>query len=441
MASPDAVAGDPARRPELPWPEWAWSHWVWEDESTQESALALVDGYLERDIPVGAIIIDSPWETAYGSLEWDPERFPDPRAMIARLHEQGVRVMVWIVPVVNVDTQPLYSEGCEEGFFMQRGPDGAPARFEWWKGTGSLIDLWNPRALAWWRGRLDRVLDLGVDGWKCDAAEYNAYLHGAAYSPGLGKKASRLEYSRAYTGGLFRYTRERLGDDRIITARPIDNYGFRIGGDLVAFSERSLNRAGWVGDQDATFRGLRAALDNMYCSAEYGYLAFGSDIGGYREDDRHVHGRSKELFLRWAQLGAFCPVMENGGGGEHRPWAFDEQACEIYRGLVERHLELGPYLREQAALAFSEGRSVMGFLDRETYRFTLGSDLFVAPILEPGTRHEVAFPQGADWIWLYGAHERFEGGQRLEFEFPLATYPAYVRAGSGLEREWLPDRE
>ena len=45
----------------LPFPAWSFEHWVWEDESTQESAEALVAGYLERDIPVGAIIIDSPF--------------------------------------------------------------------------------------------------------------------------------------------------------------------------------------------------------------------------------------------------------------------------------------------------------------------------------------------------------------------------------------------
>ena len=60
--------------PPPPWPEWAFHHWVWEDESTQESALALVNGYLDRDIPVGAIIIDSPWETGYNTClnaQWD----------------------------------------------------------------------------------------------------------------------------------------------------------------------------------------------------------------------------------------------------------------------------------------------------------------------------------------------------------------------------------
>ena len=61
-----------------------------------------------------------------------------------------------------------------------------------------------------------------------------------------------------------------------------------------------------------------------------GYANFGSDIGGYRSGNGTL-GRSKELFIRWAQLGAFSPLMENGGNKEHRPWAFDDETLEIYK--------------------------------------------------------------------------------------------------------------
>ena len=43
-----------------PWPKWIFTPWIWEDEGTSTSAKAIVDDYLAHDIPVGAIIIDSP---------------------------------------------------------------------------------------------------------------------------------------------------------------------------------------------------------------------------------------------------------------------------------------------------------------------------------------------------------------------------------------------
>jgi alpha-glucosidase len=49
------------------------------------------------------------------------------------------------------------------------------------------------------------------------------------------------------------------------------------------------------------------------------------------------------LFIRWAQLGAFSPLMENGGNKEHRPWMFDDETLQIYRNFVKIHMSLKPY--------------------------------------------------------------------------------------------------
>jgi alpha-glucosidase (family GH31 glycosyl hydrolase) len=439
---PDAAevsAAAAARSPDaFEVPDWAWSHWVWEDESTQQSALALVDGYLERDIPVTGVIIDSPWATGYNTFEWDAALFPRPQEMIDEFHRKGVRVLLWIVPVVNAGVEPMYSEARERGFFMQRDDSGVPAVFRWWKGEGSLLDLWNTDAVAWWKSKMDTVLAMGIDGWKLDGAEFNAYLAGVDTSPALGAKVKRLTYSHAYARLFYDYSREKLGHDRIISMRPIDSYGLNIGGDVVASGSPEINWAAWVGDQDATFSGLRAALLNIHHSAEYGYLAMGSDIGGYREEDSEPHQRKKELFLRWAQVAAFHPVMENGGGGEHRPWIFDEETEAIYRAFVKLHLRLVPYMKERAKAARAERRSLLSFQDKQTFAFLLGDDVFVAPILGEGGTLSVTFPVGGEWRWLFGDHATHGGGVTETLSFTLGTFPAFVRAGSPLAATLLP---
>lgn len=55
----------------------------------------------------------------------------------------------------------------------------------------------------------------------------------------------------------------------------------------------------------------------MFYSANQNFVNFGSDIGGYRTDDSPL-GRPRDSFIRWTQLGALVPLMENGGNGEHR---------------------------------------------------------------------------------------------------------------------------
>ncbi len=414
---------------DLPWPQWVFEHWVWEDESTQESALQIVDDYLARDIPVSAIIIDSPWETGYNTFEWDTALFPDAQAMIDSFHSRDVKVLLWITGIINIDEGAIYEEARDSGYFMKTLPfDSDPAVINWWKGDGSLIDWFNPEAVAWWKGLMDNMLDMGIDGWKCDGTDFSAIQ--TPWSDGAGSFVSRLDYSHAYYQIHFDYTREVLGDDRVIHARPIDNYGLAdLGGEQVSFSPVPTGFAAWVGDQDATFEGMVWALNNMYHSYEMGYLSFGSDIGGYRENDLFpINNRSKELFIRWAQLGTFSGLMENGGGGEHRPWMFDQETEGIYRELVETRYEtLVPYLMTYSEQYFNNGQSLMQFFNKDDYSYMLGPDIFVAPLLEEGTSITVNFPVGYEWIYSYDNTQIYTGGTTHALNVPYSEYPVFLK--------------
>ena len=83
-------------------PAWAFTPWVWEDSvNTQEAAVRLVTLYKQHHIPVGSIIIDSPWSTAYNNFEWDKNRYPEPEKMIQWMHDNGVRVLMWLTGFIN----------------------------------------------------------------------------------------------------------------------------------------------------------------------------------------------------------------------------------------------------------------------------------------------------------------------------------------------------
>jgi len=417
-AGPSTVP--PVNHPAPLWPEWALRHWVWEDESTQESALALVRDYLEHDLPVGAIIIDSPWATGYNTFEFDPDKYPDPQAMIDEIHDLGARVMLWTTPNMNVDS-PLYQEGYDNGYYVSDG-----RTYEWWKGEGSLIDYWNPDARDWWHGLLDPILDLGIDGWKCDGSEFYVYLW-LGVNTFAGHKTP-AEYQAAYYTDFFTYTRERLGRDRLITARPVDSYGVPMWGP--SFAPRQVNFAGWVGDQDPTWFGLNAALTNMFFSGLRGYVNFGSDIGAYRDDGL----RDEEVFARWVQLGALSPVMENGGAGEHRPWMYSEEFQEIYRAFVTLHHAMIPYLYSQGAQYYDDGLSVYRPLNKFNWHHLLGDYLLAAPIAEAGGDKKVLFPDG---VWIdYFTGEKYTGPAAVELTFPLDRCPLYVREGAIIPMDW-----
>jgi alpha-D-xyloside xylohydrolase len=442
--NPPGTNGSPTNNPPFvndprsPLPDWGFEHWVWEDESTQDSVMALVNDYQAHDIPVGAVIIDSPWATGYNTFEFDKTRFPDAKKMIDDLHAKKVKVMLWVVPAINTDVTPLYTQAKDKSYFMEKVPFSGPGIVDWWKGKGSLIDYFSPSAVSFWHSRVDAALALGIDGWKCDGLDIS--VQDAPFSRGKAGLISRRAYGDAYYRDFYEYTRSKLGNDRIITGRPIDTYGYDT--DLVGttaldqamFAPRDVNLAGWVGDQDATFPGLKAALLNMYFSAREAYLAFGSDIGGYREDDTaRPLMRTKQVLIRWAQLGALSPIMENGGAGEHRPWMFDLETTNIYRRFTKLHHALIPYLASEAGKAWPEKKSMMTFFDKADLRFLLGSDLFVAPMLEDANTRVVTFPPGAsEWTYIFDKSKTFAGGSMTTLNVPIDQYPVFVKKGSVL---------
>jgi len=101
-------------------PKWVFEPWVWEDNiNTQESTWELVKGYQDRNIPVGGVIIDSPWQTGYNTFEFDQERYPEPEKLISDLKNVDVHTILWTTSVV-VPNSPNYDFACDNGYFIRK---------------------------------------------------------------------------------------------------------------------------------------------------------------------------------------------------------------------------------------------------------------------------------------------------------------------------------
>jgi len=172
-------------------------------------------------------------------------------------------------------------------------------------------------------------------------------------------------------------------------------------------------------------------MTKMILSAQHGYMNFGSDIGGYRGGNRTV-----ELFSRWFQLGAFMPLMENGGNDEHRPWMFDKPGettvVDTYRTFATIHTNLIPYLLTTGTIAYESGNSSISPIDAGTsYDYMLGTDIFVSPLIEKDDSNPtVNFPDGNSWVSWVNHSQVFDGGSSVKFPCPLTTFPAFYRSGA-----------
>ncbi len=457
-----------------PYHRWAHEHWVWNKNtaSTQVNVTQLVDDYEKYDIKFGGVNIDSTWASYYNNFQPSEEKFPDFQELVSYIHGKGKRVIMWATSMVNTDN-PDWQMAVDKKFLI-RNKKGEVKPMKWWKGEGGLLDYSNPEARDWWHSLMDRVLVLpngdGIDGFKCDSTdpfilEYMAGPGGAALGYNDVPYESYPQYADYYYGDFFNHTRARRGDAGLIMSRPVDCLSDEPSRLCMDQSPKYVMTSGWVGDDDATMAGLRGCARKIIYSAWDGYANFGCDIGGYRDQAGQSLADRKEMFIRSTQFNAFLPLMENGGGGEHRPWMIDPSDKEIiplYRDLVNQHTRLSPYLHTigTRALLSTDSSSVIPIAvnseDRQrkrskrtystpsTYSYQLGQDILVHPPLyalgekEAGvdvSLVEMQFPgdENTRWIdWWHPADEKLShvGGTKHRRLVPLVEYPVYVRQGA-----------
>lgn len=438
----------PEPTPSLYTPRWAFEPWISKDISDGPDSYAFVDGFLSRDIPVGVLVLDSPWETNYNTFVPNPSRYPEFPKMVNDMRDRGVRIVLWTTQMVNessIDAEaggdrydgpsPNYGRGLRNGYYVNDG-----ALEVWWKGTGAAVDFFNPDAVKWWREQQNALLDLGVAGWKLDFGE--SYITRVPMKTFAGEK-SLQEYSEAYYRDFLEHGLERVGREDFVTmVRPYDkSYYFE--GRFFARPEHAP--VAWVGDNRRDWIGLEDALDHMFRSAKANYVVLGSDVGGYLDRDDFdlldLVPFDRVNFLRWTALGAMTPFMQLHGRGNMTPWTLEgdtdvDATVAIYRYWSKLHHQLVPFFFSTAQAAYVGAPVPMQPIGElpdwpGDYRYVLGDTFLVAPILNGTGVRDVPLPAGARWIdwWTNAVHE---GGTTLSNydSTDLKHLPLFVKEGA-----------
>lgn len=452
-ASAPRCTADVQPEPELPEPErytprWAFEPWISKDISDRDDSYAFIAGFRDRDIPVGVLVIDSPWDVQYTTFTPNPSRYPDFARMVSDLHDMDVRVVMWTTQMVNRtsfdaemggDTYrgpaPNFREGCDCGFFV-----GDCKTYSWWKGIGAGVDFFDPSARAWWHRQQDALLAMGLDGWKLDFGE--SYMEADDPLATEAGPMSLQAYSEAYYRDFLAYGRQQRGRDFVTMTRAWDvSYDRR----PRFFARPEHSPIAWMGDNTRDWAGLVDALDEMLRSADAGYVVLGSDIGGYLDRDDQALTRTipfdLEVFQRWVAVGAMSPFMQLHGRANLAPWTVPERADEtvaVYRYWATLHHAMAGFWFSLTEEAYASGDVVVhpvGATDEwpGDYRYVIGEHLLVAPILEAGGVRDVALPSGARWYDFWNEEAApFDGGTTLSAYDASAPgrIPIFVREGA-----------
>ncbi|NOU31670.1 MAG: glycoside hydrolase family 31 protein [Polyangiaceae bacterium] len=426
-------------------PRWAFSPWISKDISTGPDTYAFVDGFRERDIPVGAVVLDSPWETHYNTFVPNPKRYPEFPKMVTDMHGRGVRVVLWITSMVNstgldfepggdtyVGASPNFAEGERCGYFVNDAD-----QYFWWKGRGAAVDFFNARARTWWHGQQDGVLGAGIDGWKLDFGE--SYVKKDVLTTAQGEVPHQA-YSEKYYEDFLAYGQAKRGKDFVTMVRGWDeSYDFK--GRFFAKKEHAP--IAWMGDNRRDWVGLIDALQEMFVSAKAGYQVMGSDIGGYLDhDDKNLTGPEIPFdpvnFAKWTATSAMTPFMQLHGRGNFAPWTVPARAEEVvvsYKYWAKLHQALVPFFVSTQAAALAGGAPMVQPVGDEgawsgDYRYHLGGAFLVAPLLDGTGARNVTLPPGR--YYDFYDHRALDGGSTVSFTDggDIGKIPLFVREGA-----------
>lgn len=415
---------------------------------TQEEVLTVARKYHSLGIPLDVIVIDFFHWTRQGDWRFDPEYWPDPKAMCDELHSMGVKVVVSVWPSVDRKSEN-FDEMFERGLLI-RTERGSLQTYDF-QGDCLEIDVTNPEAREFiWEKCKKNYYDYGIDMFWLDNAEpdYAVYDYdNYRYALGCALEVSNIYpqmYALAFCDGITALGREKEMLHLVRSAW--------------AGSQKYATLV-WSGDIPSTFEAFRDQLSGGLNIGLAGIPWWTTDIGGFMTDNAEDPA-FKELLLRWFEFAVFCPILrmhgdrgphnipllsdkEYGGGSlytghPNELWSYGEDVFAILKKQLDRRLSLRPYIESLMKEASENGAPLMRTMFYEfpedekcwelTDQYMFGSDYLVAPILHAGEfKREVYLPAGT-WRGL-NDEEEYEGGRTICCAAPIEAIPVFQRIG------------
>ena len=406
-------------KPSLP-PQWTFGLWLSTSFTTnydEKTVLSFIDGMEERGIPLQVFHFDCFWmkDFHWSDFVWDSRVFPDPKGMLSRIKEKGLKVCVWINSYIAQESC-LFAEGMEKGYFVKR-KNGDVWQWDMWQPGMALVDFTNPAACKWFQDKLEVLLDMGVDCFKTDFGE-RIPTEDVVYYDGSDPVKMHNYYTYLYNKTVYELLQRKRGkDDAVLFARSATAGGQKF-------------PVHWGGDCWSNYEAMAESMRGGLSLTMSGFGYWSHDIGGFEDTS------TPDVYKRWAAFGLLSTHSRFHGSTSYRvPWAYDDEAVDVVRFFTKLKLSLTPYLYSSAVRTSSTGVPMMRsmvlefendpvcqYLDRQ---YMLGDSLLVAPIFNDRGEAYYYLPEGTWTNYLTG--ETVEGGVWRKEHHDYMSIPLWAR--------------
>jgi alpha-D-xyloside xylohydrolase len=410
--------------------KWAYGFWQCKNKyESQAEVLGVAHKYRELHIPVDNIVQDWFWWDIMGQPTFN-KNYPDPKGMIDDLHKNDFHVMFSFWPYFRPGS-PVYDEMDKRGYFVDR------TKVSGFHPAGqALYDAFNPAARKYYWQLIDKGLfQLGADAWWLDTDEPETegretnILATNKVSMGSGARYANL-YPLMTTAAVYEGQRGASDQKRV----------FILSRSAFAGAQRNSITA-WSGDVESNWssfaRQIPAGLNFSLSGMPYWTTDIGGFIIGNPDDPAY-----RELFVRWFEYGAFCPIFRLHGTrttNQNELWSYGPEAQKILTSYDRLRYRLMPYIYSLAWKTTSEAYTPMRPLamdfraDRRALdvgdEFLFGPAILVNPVTEPGATSRHVYLPKSKWYDFWTGRE-IDGGKSIEAAAPFDRMPLFVRAGS-----------
>ena len=393
-----------------------WTFGTWMSRITyfsQEEGLDIARKLRANKIPSDVIHFDTGWFGVDWQCDYEfaKDRFKDPVAMLKSMKKDGFHTCLWQLPYFTPKNR-YFRELVDGGMAVHNG--NGTLSYE-----DAVLDLSNPKTVAWYQGKIANLIKQGVSAIKCDFGEAAPY--DGIYASGKTGFYEHNLYPLRYNKALWQAVRDNTPDhEGVIWARSAwagsQRYPLHWGGDAAT---NEIGSVGMLGD-------LRGGLSFGLS----GFSFWSHDMGGF------VTKSPDHLYRRWLPFGFLSSHTRAHGAPPTEPWLISESFTKAFRQSAEMKYKLMPYVYAQAKDCSERGLPMVrallvefpddpgAWFVEDEYMF--GSQILVAPMLETGKSRTVYLPRGK-WI-DYQTGKVYEGGYQT---IPTAEIPCVILVKDG----------